>query len=558
MPADDDAGRRAEPAGGQRIPAAEPLRASEQQFQQAFGPAPFGMFAVSLAAAGPGAYLMVNDAYCGLTGYTRRELEGGSFLADIHPEDQPAIEALLDGIAAGDASRLQADTRLVRKDGSVACVRLTGSAVEPAAGGRYLSAFAADTSAAVAAQAETDRLEGELHLMQRLASLGHLAEGITHDFSNMVTVIANFASLVREEISVAEATDSASRWAPVRWDMEQIEDAADRARRLIRELQAFTTREHAEPRTVAAGQLIADVTVLLHEVLGEHIPIVTLPGADLWQVEVDRGLIEQAIINIALNARDAMPAGGQLTIVAANVDTQSPAAPAGPGTGLADLPAGHYVQVSITDTGAGMDAQTAKHAFEPFFTTKPADEAAGLGLPAVGRIAAQAGGKAWLRSRLGGGTTVTIALPAAPGSTADAASQAGPGAAQVASILVVDDDTAICDVAHRVLTSAGYQVTTASGGQQALDLLASPATAADLIITDVVMPGITGPEFAARAQGLRPGIRVLYMSGYERLGVPADDGPQRHELIAKPFTRAALLARVSHALMAGVRPAAAR
>jgi len=571
MPKDDQAGWRAGPAsrqgapgapgtsGGPQAPGAGTIsRAAGQQARpagqapQGPGPAPYGMFAISLDAGRPGSYLMTDDAYCALTGYSRQELAGGSFLGDLHPEDQAGMETLIGGIMAGEASHFQVESRLVRKDGEVACVRLTGSAMQPAAGGRYLAVFAADTAAAGEAQADLHRLEGELQRVRRLASLGHLAEGITHDFSNILTVIANFASLVREEVSIAEATDSATRWAPVRWDMQQIEDATDRAKRLIKELQAFTRREVAEPRTVDTGQLISDVTALLRELLGEHIPIAVRPGDGLWPVEIDRGLIEQAIINIALNARDAMPSGGQLTIEAANAGTPDPAVPAQAGTGLPDLPPGHYVQIRVTDTGRGMDAATAARAFEPFFTTKPADGAAGLGLPTVGRIAAQAGGKAWLRSQPGSGTTVAIILPAAPGSAAapDATGRAGQAGAAAGSILVVDDEQAICAVAHRVLTSAGYHVTTASGGEQALSLLGNPETAADLIIADVVMPGITGPEFAARAQALRPGIRVLYMSGYERLGLPADDWPQAHELIAKPFSRASLLATVSHALMA--------
>jgi CheY-like chemotaxis protein len=343
--------------------------------------------------------------------------------------------------------------------------------------------------------------------------------------------------------------------------MEQIEDAADRAKRLIKELQAFSLREQSEPAAVDVGQLINDIALLLREVLGEHIPIVTDPGRGLWEVETDRALIEQAVINIALNARDAMPGGGRLTIAARNVDTMNPtAAPSQQGsTHLADLPPSRYVQLCITDTGSGMEAPTAARAFEPFFTTKPADAAAGLGLATVGRIAAQAGGTAWLHSEPGAGTTVSIVLPAALASTPAAPHAAGqPGQVQAPaeSVLVVDDDPAVRTAAHRVLSTAGYHVTTAADGPQALALLADPATAPDLILTDVVMPGLTGPAFAARAQALRPGTRVLYMSGYERLGIPTDDWPHPDQLIAKPFSRAALLARVSHALMAGAAAAA--
>jgi two-component system cell cycle sensor histidine kinase/response regulator CckA len=276
---------------------------------------------------------------------------------------------------------------------------------------------------------------------------------------------------------------------------------------------------------------------------------VARPGAGVWPVEVDPGLIEQAVINIALNARDAMPSGGELAIETANIDT----AHLGTETDRVDmadvagLPPGQYIEIRITDTGAGMDEQTAQRAFEPFFTTKPAEHAAGLGLPTVRRIAAQVGGAAWLRSRPGAGTSVTILLPAALGSVA-----AGQAGGHAGAVLVVDDEPAIRDVAHRVLSCAGYQVVTTGSGQEALALLADPAAPADLLLTDVVMPGLSGPAFAARAQALRPGLRVLYMSGYERMGAAEEGWPGTEHVIAKPFSRAALLAQVSQALAADI------
>jgi CheY-like chemotaxis protein len=256
-----------------------------------------------------------------------------------------------------------------------------------------------------------------------------------------------------------------------------------------------------------------------------------------------------------------MPSGGALIIDTSNFDTADPGARiAGPGgvtkedeASIAEMIPGHYVQVRITDTGAGMDALTAERAFEPFFTTKSGDQAAGLGLSAVRRMAGQAGGKAWLHSEPGKGTSVTIMLPASSGSAVAPALAAQPdGVAEYAgSVLVVDDEASIRDVAHRVLTCAGYQVITASNGQEALAVLADPEVPADLLLTDVVMPGVSGEPFAARAQAIRPGIRVLYMSGYGREGPLTESWPDiETQVIAKPFSRAALLARVSEALAA--------
>lgn len=546
-------------AGQAATDGGEAVRASEQQFRREFGLAPVGMVVTSLDVGRQSVYLAVNDAYCQLTGCSRRELAGANFLGDFHPEQQPALEALLQKVISGETGQIRADTRLVHKNSEIVCVRLTGSAIQPDTGDRYLATYVEDTTAAEQAQAELRRLEHELLRSRRLDSLGQLAGGIAHDFNNMLTVITNYASLVRDEVTVAEAADSATRWGPVRWDIEQIEGAADRAKRLIKHLLAFAQREQAQPAPVDLSRLINDVTGLLREVLGEHVTVITRQGEGLWPVEADPGLLEQAIINIALNARDAMPAGGHLTIDTANIDTVNPGA-AGPAAqredpaDLAELLPGHYVTVRITDTGAGMDAITAERAFEPFFTTKPADQAAGLGLPAVRRIATQAGGKAWLRSEPGRGTTITITLPAAPGSAATGPSASHPGrlTEHAGAVLVVDDEPSIRDVAHRVLTYAGYRVTTAADGKEALRLLRDPGTPADLVLTDVVMPGIAGNAFATQAQEIRPGIQVLYMSGYEQQTTTQSWPQPGTPVIAKPFSRAALLARVTQALAAGI------
>jgi PAS domain S-box-containing protein len=532
----------------------EALRASEQRFRRELGRAPFGLVMTSLAGDRQNAYLAVNDAYCELLGYSRRELSAGGFLSDFHPEDQPALEALIQDIITGATDQIRADGRLVRKDGEIVWVRLTGSANQPSAGGRYLATFVENATAARQARAEIERLQRELQRSRRLASLGQLVTGISHDFSNMLTVIANYASLVRDEVIVAEATQSAARWGPVRWDVDQIADAADRAKRLIKHLLAFAQREEAEPVLVDLGQIISDVAGLLGEVLGEQVPVVTRLGSGPWPVEADPGLLAQAIINIAVNARDAMPGGGQVTIETSNVDTADLTADRQDAADLAELLPGRYVQLRITDTGTGMDAKTTERAFEPFFTTKSGDQAAGLGLPAVRGFAAQAGGKVWLRSEPGSGTTVTMMLPAAAGSGAGPSAERQEGVTErIATVLVVDDEAAIRDVTHRVLTRAGYRVATAANGQEALGILEDPNMPADLVLTDVVMPGMTGEAFAAHVHAVRPGMPVLFMSGYERQDAASEGWPDpRTQVIGKPFSRAALLARVTQALAADI------
>ena len=528
--------------------AAGALRASEQQLGREFGRVPTSWAMISLAAGRRGLYLAVNDAYCELTGYSLGELDGRDFLGDVHAEDRAAVEALIQDAISGETSLIRTDARLVRKDGEIVYGRLTGAAIRPAVGESYLEVFAEDTSAAEQARAEIRRLRRELQRSRRLASLGQLVGGISHDFSNMLTVIANYASLIRDELIVAEATESAARWGPVRWDVEQIEDSADRARRLIRHLLAFARREEAEPVLVNLGQTISEVAGLLSEVLGEHVPVIIRTGEGLWPLQADRAQLEQVIVNIALNARDAMPGGGQVTIETANIDPASYQADSPDAADLAELLPGRYVGLRFTDTGAGMDALTAEQAFEPFFTTKSGDGAAGLGLAAVRRFATQAGGKAWLRSEPGHGTTVTVMMPAAAQAGAAPDGHQGWAAEHTATVLVVDDDAAIRNVTHRVLASAGYRVLTAADGQEALGFLHDPERTVGLVLTDIVMPGMAGEAFATQAHALRPGLPVLFMSGYERHGAAAGwPGPET-QIIVKPFTRAALLARVTRAL----------
>jgi two-component system cell cycle sensor histidine kinase/response regulator CckA len=522
-----------------------------QRFGEEFGRAPVGLVTASLAAS-QHCCLAVNDTYCELTGYSREELDGSDFLSCFHPEDQPALEILIQDAISGAAGQIGLAARLVRKNGELVCVRLTGAVLRPPAGERYLAAFIEDVTAAEQARAEIERLQRELQRSRRLASLGQLVGGISHDFSNALTVIANYASLVRDEVIVAETTQSAARWGPVRWDVEQIEEAADRAKRLIKHLLAFTRQEEAEPVLIDLGQMISDAAGLLGEVLGEHVPVATRQAEGLWPVQADPGLLKQAIINVALNARDAMPAGGQVTVDAMNIDTANLPADGQDTADLAELLPGRYVAIRVTDTGTGMDAATADRAFEPFFTTKGGDRAAGLGLPAVRRFATQTGGKAWLRSRPGQGTTITVVLPAAAGSGLPAAGHRERAIEPTATVLVVDDEAAIRDVVHRVLTGAGYQVVTAADGHEALGLLRDQKMAADLVLTDVIMPGMTGAAFATQAHAIHPALPILFMSGYERQGTAGEGWPEPGaQVIGKPFSRAALLARVTQLLTAG-------
>ncbi len=532
------------------------LRSCQEDFARNFGDPPAGMIAASVSVGQPSRCLVVSDFFCRQTGYSWQQMNGKDLLGIIHPEDQPALDTLIDGIATGSGNQFSNDARIVGADGNVIVTRLHGNAIRRADGIVYLAIFLLDITETARMHAATVQLEDELARSRRRENLGQLAEGIAHDFNNLLTVISSYAGLVHDEIAVAEASQGTSRWGPVRWDMRQIEDATDRANRLVKHLMAFTRRETAEPVVANPGELVSDATTLLDEILGEQIMISTQPARALWQVNVDPGMLRQALINIALNARDAMPAGGSLDITVANIDTGDVApfpVDFGPAdtSELAEMLPGRYVVIRVADTGTGMEPVVAERAFEPFFSTKSDDDSAGLGLSAVSRFIARSGGRAWLTSQAGRGTTVTLILPAAPGSSATSpdlvrASQES----SLGSIVVVDDEPAIRDVAHRVLTSAGYRVVTAASGPHALALLADQDVRADVMLADVVMPGITAREFLIRVKGLRPDLKVVFMSGYERPDDARTWPDPETEVIAKPFTRATLLVRIQRAMLA--------
>jgi PAS domain S-box-containing protein len=532
--------------------------ARERWLQNGFDHAPCGMVVVSVTLAHPNFYLAANETFCRLAGYSWAELAGREFIGDFHPEEQAALDTAIQQVVSGDCPSIQVNSRLIRKDGETVPVRVTAAAIQPASGERHLSAFIEDLTAAEQATAEISQLRHELARSRRMKSMGHLLDGIAHDFNNLLMVIGSYSSLVHEEVSMAEAADSATRWRPVRSDIEQIQDAAERAKMLIKHMLAFARREGGQAEDVDPQQVACDASLLLGELLGEQIPLTIQPARDAWPVRADPAVLEQMITDIAANARDAMPSGGQLTIGIENIDTSGSDGMAQltishhDANELAVLLPGRYVVMRITDTGIGMDPAIAERAFEPFFTTKDYQQSAGLGLTAVHGFAARAGGRAWLQSEPGRGTTVTVALPAAPGSCYDVASAGTAKAASArwaGSVLVIDDDLQVRGVVHRVLTSAGYRVTTAASGQDALALLNEPDVAADLVLTDVVMPGLTGNAFVAQLRAQHPGMKILFMSGYER---PQDAGEiwpgPGLEVIRKPFSRAALLATIGQLL----------
>jgi len=394
-------------------------------------------------------------------------------------------------------------------------------------------------------QAEADQPEQRNCRSGRLESLGQLAGGVARDVSNLLSVITSYASFVGQEIA---GEQPAARWRAIREDVEEIRHAARRATALTEQLLAFARRPPAQPRTLNLGEVVAGIRLLLACTLGAGIKLAVGEMDGLAAVRADPGQIEQVLVELAVNARDAMPSGGTLAIETANTVVGEPDAKTRGGPS-----SGRYVRLSVSDTGAGMSREISGRAFEPFFTTKP--DGAGLGLAAVYGIIAQAGGTARIYSEPGIGTTVTLLLPVSedvPAGPARPAGRPAPDAAADAAretVLLVEDEAALLKVISRILTSHGYRVVAAANGPEALRALAAQPAGIDVLLTDVVMPHMHGKELAAKVRAVQPGVPVLFMSGYTH-GLLSAKGILEPgvQLIAKPFSEEALLARLREIL----------
>ena len=383
-------------------------------------------------------------------------------------------------------------------------------------------------------RAERERLKSKAE-RDKLESLGQLAGGVAHDFNNLLAVISNYAAFVSDEA----AKDGVQvDWQSVREDARQIQLAADRAAELTHQLLAFARRDVVQPRPLDLNQVITRVERLLLRSLGEHVVLKTDLAPQLRAVLADPGQIEQVLVNLAVNARDAMPSGGTLVVQTFVTDVDESHA-----AGRIGLPPGPYACMKVSDTGVGMSREVIDHAFEPFFTTKPKGEGTGLGLATVYGIVTQAGGYVQIYSELDIGTTITILLPAAgPDVQAEPAPVPEPGGGRGETVLIVEDEPAMREVTRRILSRSGYHVIVAASGHEAIEIAARHTGDIDVLLTDVVMPRMLGKEAAERIRALRPGVKVLFMSGYAQ-GVLDCRGVVEVgvNLIQKPFSEAQLL-----------------
>jgi nitrogen-specific signal transduction histidine kinase len=394
-------------------------------------------------------------------------------------------------------------------------------------------------------EAERERVQAQLHEAHRLESLGQLAGGIAHDFNNLLAVIVNYAAFIAHDLDAASGIDGDGRWGSTREDVEQIRIAGERAGQLTHQLLAFARREVVQPEVVDVNDVVVDVEQLLRRTLGEHVELVSALGNDLCSVLIDPGQLEQILVNLAVNARDAMPLGGMLRIDTENVEIDEGYAASRP-----ELAPGPHVRLRVSDTGEGMPREVLARAFDPFYTTKPPGQGTGLGLATVYGIVKQAGGRAQIYSEPGVGTTFTALLPATDRALAPAPRQPDDSRPRgEETILLVEDEEALREVTRRILAGGGYRVLTAATGPEALVQAGRHEGPVHLLLTDVIMPQMPGPQLAERMQRESPSLRILFMSGfaqpildsgeYLNAGVP---------LIEKPFSGAALLRKVRQVL----------
>jgi PAS domain S-box-containing protein len=378
--------------------------------------------------------------------------------------------------------------------------------------------------------------EARIAQSRRLESLGQLAGGVAHDFNNLLGVILNYAEFVADELE--EGTSAHT-------DVVEIRKAAARATDLTRQLLIFSRREVVKPTPVDLNEVVRDVGRLLRRTLGEHVELVLNPGQGLPAVLADPGQIEQVLVNLAVNARDAMPDGGRVRIETREVELDGDFLREHP-----ELSPGRYVRLTVADDGVGMEPEIAARAFEPFFSTKSKGEGTGLGLATVYGIVTGAGGQISVYTEPGEGTVFRVHLPAVDSPVPTGSSEPADDLTSLGErVLLVEDEDAVRDLAKRILTEAGYWVTATSAGSDALALLEDPKREFDVLISDVVMPGMRGVELARRAAKLRPKLPVLMMSGYT---TPLDEADRvaiaEAPLLEKPFSRRDLLGEVHRLL----------
>jgi PAS domain S-box-containing protein len=475
-----------------------------------------------------GRTVAVNSSCERLLGYAEGELVGRTTAHLRHPDDSEEIAEQLAGLLRGEYDSFRIDARYVRKDGAAVQLLLAVALVRDADGKPdYVIAMAEDVT-------EQRQLEEQLRQSQKLEAIGRLAGGVAHDFNNMLTAIGGYTAL---------ALEHAADGSELRGDLDEIRKATDRAALLTRQLLAFSRKQMLVPELLNLNGVVLELETMLRPLIGEDVQLTTKLDPALGPIEADPGQLHQVIMNLVVNARDAMPHGGAISIETGNADV---------GDNDDGIEPGRYVTLTVRDGGEGIDEATLGQIFEPFFTTKESGKGAGLGLATVYGIVKQSGGYVAVESEVGHGSAFTIYLHRADGAAAAPAPAApepavpepvtAPVPAGAPTVLVVEDEEVIRGLVDQVLRGEGYEVILAADGDEALER--ARTTRVDVLLTDLTMPGIGGRELAERLRADQPALKVMFMSGFADSEGFAGPLPAATAFLEKPFTFAHLTERV--------------
>jgi len=510
------------------------LRESEARFRQTFDQLHIGTALVSLDYH----YFRVNKALCRILGYSEEEFASLTFIDITHPDHLDADKEHAWMLAAGKIDQYVTDKRYIHKNGDIVYGHLSVSLMKDAAGrALYYLSMIEDITERKRAEEERTKLEAQLRQSQKMESIGRLAGGIAHDFNNLLTGIMGYISLALMDLHPDD---------PLHATMIEVNNAADSAANLTRQLLAFSRKQIIDPKVIDLNGLISNMHKMLARLIGEDIKLQTIPQKRLRRVKVDAGQFEQILVNLAVNARDAMPDGGTLTIETANVALDETYCQSHP-----YATPGDYVMLAVSDTGSGMNDEVKQHLFEPFFTTKPKEKGTGLGLATVYGVVKQAGGSIEVYSELGQGTTFKIYLPKvdekAEPLSKSALSQAMPTGTE--TILLVEDEPIVKELALRVLKMLGYKVLHFLNAGEALLAAKVYEGEIHILMTDVIMPGVNGKVMAEELKTARPKVKVLFTSGYtEDVIIHHGVLSEGIHFIGKPYTPKTLALKIREVL----------
>jgi PAS domain S-box-containing protein len=523
-------------AQGEQVSA---LHESEERYKSLFDRSLECVFLTSFE----GHFLDANQAALDLLGYRREDIATLTFESVLTEDQLPMAHQTVEEVRATGRHQRRGEHRLRRKDGGVVFVETQSSLIYREGKPFAIQGIARDVTGRKRAEEENARLQAQLHHAQRMESIGRLAGGVAHDFNNLLTVINGYSRLLLGKLKAGD---------PLLDGLEQIHRAGERAAGLTQQLLAFSRKQVLQPRALDLNRVVGEMRPMLERLMGEDVEVSVESHAEATTIRADPNQLDQVVMNLVVNARDAMPEGGKLSIETGAVEWDDSYAQSHPGAR-----AGPYVMLAVSDTGVGMNEETRRHIFEPFFTTKEVGKGTGLGLSTVHGIVEQSGGYIDVHSEPGQGTTFKVYLPRTEDAAADAGMpEAVPAVRGKETVLVVKDQAEVRKYAAAALEAYGYRVIQAESAAEALLVCEREADRIDLVLTDVVMPNLSGRELAHRLEKRWPEIKVLFMSGYTGDAIMHHGAPMEGtEYIPKPFGPDQLAIKVREVLGAPKRRA---